>query len=233
MPAAPGRFLMWPQRPADTCGTWRRAGLSYRNYGFFVTDGITRDGKVIIPDNYPAGAGLQPGGHDLDGLTDVDFRRFDLDYPDSDAPAHFVAGVPRACLSVENDRLWQGPDLLPHRRMETGIRADAGTRPVRGRGAPSDDRAPGHGPHLRHSSGKPTPRAMVADNDFAVGELVEAVSHSPIWLSTAIVIIEDDAQNGPDHIDAHRSTCYLISPWMKRGPHGSFVSEHGQRDPHN
>jgi hypothetical protein len=61
----------------------------------------------------------------------------------------------------------------------------------------------------------PTPRCMVADNDYAVGELVEAVSHSPIWNSCAIFVIEDDAQNGPDHVDAHRSTCYVISPWIK------------------
>jgi hypothetical protein len=60
-----------------------------------------------------------------------------------------------------------------------------------------------------------SPRSMVADNDFAVGQLVEAVSHSPIWKSTAIFVIEDDAQDGPDHVDAHRSTCYVISPWIK------------------
>ena len=58
---------------------------------------------------------------------------------------------------------------------------------------------------------------MVADNDYAVGQLVETVSKSPIWKSCAIFIIEDDAQNGPDHVDAHRSTCYVISPWIKKG----------------
>src|SRR5207237_3063062 len=59
-----------------------------------------------------------------------------------------------------------------------------------------------------------TPRSMVADNDYAVGQLVDAVSHSPIWQHCAIFILEDDAQNGPDHVDAHRSTCYVISPWI-------------------
>jgi hypothetical protein len=63
--------------------------------------------------------------------------------------------------------------------------------------------------------GKFTPRAEVADNDYAVGQLVEAVSKSPIWESTAIFIIEDDSQDGPDHVDAHRSTCYVISPHIK------------------
>ncbi len=46
--------------------------------------------------------------------------------------------------------------------------------------------------------------------------LVEAVSKSRFWNETAIFIIEDDAQNGPDHVDSHRSTCYVISPWVKR-----------------
>jgi hypothetical protein len=60
-----------------------------------------------------------------------------------------------------------------------------------------------------------SPRSMVADNDYSVGQLVEAVSRSPIWKSTAIIIVEDDAQNGPDHVDAHRSTCFVISPYIK------------------
>ncbi len=53
--------------------------------------------------------------------------------------------------------------------------------------------------------GKPTPRAMVADNDLALGMVVEAVSKSKFWKDTAIFVLEDDAQNGPDHVDAHRS----------------------------
>jgi hypothetical protein len=63
----------------------------------------------------------------------------------------------------------------------------------------------------------PSPSCMVADNDYAVGELVDAASHSPIWDSLAIVILEDDAQNGPDHVDAHRTTCLVISPWIRKG----------------
>ncbi len=64
--------------------------------------------------------------------------------------------------------------------------------------------------------GRPTPFAHVADNDLAVGLFVEYLSQSPIWKETAIFIIEDDAQNGPDHVDAHRSTAYVISPYTKR-----------------
>jgi DNA-binding beta-propeller fold protein YncE len=61
--------------------------------------------------------------------------------------------------------------------------------------------------------GMPTPSASVADNDLAVGRVVEAVSHSPYWDDTAILILEDDAQDGADHVDAHRSTALVISKY--------------------
>jgi len=62
----------------------------------------------------------------------------------------------------------------------------------------------------------PTPRAMMADNDLALGRVVEAVTRAPQWKATCIFVIEDDAQSGPDHVDGHR-TCYLaISPYTKR-----------------
>ena len=66
-------------------------------------------------------------------------------------------------------------------------------------------------------TGENTPAAMVADNDRAVGLLVDAVSHSPDWGSTAIFILEDDAQNGPDHVDEQRSTLYIASPYAAGG----------------
>jgi DNA-binding beta-propeller fold protein YncE len=62
-------------------------------------------------------------------------------------------------------------------------------------------------------AGALSPRALVADNDLALGRLVEAVSHSKFWADTAIFVLEDDAQNGPDHVDAHRSPCLVISPY--------------------
>lgn len=64
--------------------------------------------------------------------------------------------------------------------------------------------------------GKPTPVAMVADNDLALGRVVDAISHSKFWPQTAIFVIEDDAQNGPDHVDAHRTVALVISPFTKR-----------------
>jgi DNA-binding beta-propeller fold protein YncE len=65
--------------------------------------------------------------------------------------------------------------------------------------------------------GKPTPRAMVADNDLALGMVVEAVTKSRFWPTTAIFVVEDDAQNGPDHVDAHRTVALVVSPYTKRG----------------
>jgi DNA-binding beta-propeller fold protein YncE len=64
--------------------------------------------------------------------------------------------------------------------------------------------------------GKPTVTAMVADNDLALGMVVEAISNSKFWKETAIFVIEDDAQNGPDHVDAHRAVALVISPYTKR-----------------
>jgi YVTN family beta-propeller protein len=65
--------------------------------------------------------------------------------------------------------------------------------------------------------GDPTPAAFVADNDLAVGRVVDAVSHSPYWKDTAIFITEDDAQDGPDHVDAHRTTALVVSPYTQTG----------------
>ncbi|HYM05471.1 MAG TPA: phosphoesterase [Terriglobales bacterium] len=71
--------------------------------------------------------------------------------------------------------------------------------------------------------GKPRPAASVADNDLAVGRVVEAVSHSPYWDDTAIFVIEDDAQDGADHVDAHRSTALEISKYSPGSPQQPFV----------
>jgi DNA-binding beta-propeller fold protein YncE len=62
-----------------------------------------------------------------------------------------------------------------------------------------------------------TPTAYVADNDLAFGQVVEAISHSKFWPESAIFVVEDDAQNGPDHVDAHRTIAFAISPYIKHG----------------
>jgi DNA-binding beta-propeller fold protein YncE len=72
--------------------------------------------------------------------------------------------------------------------------------------------------HTRGTTpGAPTPRAMIADNDLALGRVVEAVANSPFWKDSAIFVVEDDAQSGPDHVDSHRSVALVASPFAKRG----------------
>ena len=76
------------------------------------------------------------------------------------------------------------------------------------------------------TAGKPRPAASVADNDLAVGRVAEAVSHSPYWDDTAIFILEDDAQDGADHVDAHRSIAFVISKYSPGSGDRPFVDHH-------
>ena len=66
------------------------------------------------------------------------------------------------------------------------------------------------------AAGKTAPLSSAADNDYALGMLVESVAKSRFWTSTAIFVLEDDAQNGPDHVDSHRSPAFIISAYSKR-----------------
>jgi len=74
-----------------------------------------------------------------------------------------------------------------------------------------------HGADDRPGAGYPYRESYMADNDLAVGRIVEYLSHTPYWKSMLIVITEDDAQNGVDHVDAHRSLLLVVSPWVRRG----------------
>jgi YVTN family beta-propeller protein len=74
------------------------------------------------------------------------------------------------------------------------------------------------------SKGKSTPRACMADNDLALGRIIDAVTHSSFWRDTAIVVVEDDAQDGPDHVDSHRSVLLMISAWNRAGVVHRFVN---------
>jgi hypothetical protein len=69
-----------------------------------------------------------------------------------------------------------------------------------------------------------TPRACVADNDLALGRIIEALSRSPFWRSTAVFVLEDDAQAGPDHVDSHRSVLLVASPYSRPGTIHRFVN---------
>jgi YVTN family beta-propeller protein len=67
------------------------------------------------------------------------------------------------------------------------------------------------------AAGKPTPRAYLADNDLALGRMIEALTKTPFWKDTVVFVVEDDAQNGPDHVDSHRAPFLAISPYSRGG----------------
>ena len=192
------------------------AGITYRNYGFFLSFGVTDNhGNVIIPDNYPTVLGNQPPGHDLRGVSDWDFRRFDSNYPDSDASAIYtMKGAPHCAYQETGYGKYHASS-----RAAEWIRefTEMLTIDPSGNSVPAFEtiRLP-HDHTQGPTSGDFSPAAEVADNDYAVGQIVQAISNSPIWAHTAIFVIEDDAQDGPDHVDCHRSTTYVISPWINQ-----------------
>jgi YVTN family beta-propeller protein len=73
-------------------------------------------------------------------------------------------------------------------------------------------------------AGSPTPRAYMADNDYALGRILEALSKSRFWKSTVVFVLEDDAQSGPDHVDSHRSVLLVVSPYNRPGTVHRFVN---------
>lgn len=191
----------------------RNAGLSYRNYGFFSLFGD----NVNTPDNYPADLGLRPAGHDTGGITDIDFREYDATYPDSEGPAAVGSPYPRTAYGhyaapsryTEWNREFQ--EMLAAKPDGSTVPAFETVRFMHDHTQGVSTRTVGGvavGNHL--------PTAEVADNDYGIGQFVQAISQSSIWNSSAIFIIEDDAQDGPDHVDCHRSTCYVISPFIKK-----------------
>lgn len=180
-------------------------GVSYRNYGFF-TQFLDPEDKRF--DSFVGSKENAPAKKALVGRTCDDFRRYDLEYADSEAHLRYNWNWPRQRKTFgksnspsrfttwkrEFDEFVKKGDMPRFQMVRFGNDHTSGTR-----------------------AGQPTPAAMVADNDYAVGQLVEAVSKSPFWKETAICILEDDAQNGYDHVDAHRSIAFVISPYIKRG----------------
>jgi hypothetical protein len=73
-------------------------------------------------------------------------------------------------------------------------------------------------------AGYPTPRAYMADNDLALGRIVEALSRSPFWRDTVVFVLEDDSQAGPDHVDSHRSVFFAISAYNRPGVIHRFMN---------
>jgi YVTN family beta-propeller protein len=198
----------------DMC---RKHGVSYRNYGFYLSVGDDTVGVTGGPDNYATASGLRPTSHNLAGMSDLDYRRFDLKYADSDAPNEwFKKSGDANCLFPEKAYgKYEMPSRFSEWHREFQMMLDNG---------PNGAAVPaimflriGNDHTTAASSGAHTPRSDVADNDYAIGQVVDTVSHSPIWEHTAIFVIEDDAQAGADHVDCHRTTGYVISPYIQ--PH--------------
>ncbi len=191
----------------------RSAGLSYRNYGFFSLFGD----NVNTPDNYPTDLGLRPAGHDGGGITDIDFREYDATYPDSEGPAAVGSLYPTTAYGH-----YAAPSRFTewNREFQQMLTAkpDGSTVPAFETVRFMHDHTQGVSTRTVNKVvlGNHLPTAEVADNDYGIGQFVQAISQSSIWNSSAIFVIEDDAQDGPDHVDCHRSTCYVISPFIKK-----------------
>ncbi len=217
-------------------GNLARHNLTYRNYGEFVTTTWCTDTPESIPPSGGAppaqppscsrreikpgealppilGSGRSPYQHtipliayntptkpELKGHFDPAYADFKLDYPDQLRADEFLrefAGFVKARETGSGEQL---PQFVLLRLPDDHT---AGTRP-----------------------GMPTPNASVADNDLAVGRVVEAVSNSPYWDDTAIFVLEDDAQNGADHVDAHRSIALVISKYSPGSAQQPTVDHH-------
>jgi YVTN family beta-propeller protein len=206
-----------------------RAGLTYRNYGEFIgtlseanVAAVNANKQRAYPDITPTVIAI-PTKKSLDGHCSPTFRNFDLRTPDAMTPDSYRAAkeasrwTDTVITRNNEDPRFRGTSRLGEWLEEfRGYVADleAG-KPDR---LPNfsmvrlpNDHTEGLAPEFA------TPQFFVAENDYAVGYLVEAVSNSPYWKDTAIFIVEDDAQDGPDHVDCHRSLALVISAYNRPG----------------
>ncbi len=194
--ATPPSGYLW-----DLCA---KHGVSFRNYGFYNQFQDPADKRNDIMknshDNTPTKKALLK-------TTDLDYRHFDLSYPDSEAYEKYGFTYPSQRKTYGT---FKAPSRFTEWKREFDQYVKRGQVPQLMFVRLGDDHTSGT------ASGMPTPESQVADNDYAVGQLVDAISHSPVWDSTVICVLEDDAQAGLDHVDAHRSTAYVISPFIAK-----------------
>ncbi|MFT4568689.1 MAG: YVTN family beta-propeller protein [Saprospiraceae bacterium] len=202
---APGVFAMngaagaiYPEDYNEAGSMWdhlERNGASFFNFGFSVMF----EPALYKPEYKYSGIHQfinYPMPQPLYGRTSRQYPTYNMAIPDQFRIDQF---------KKEFDEKWiNGGDTMP--QLITVI-------------IPND-----HGASERPEAGFPFRESYMADNDLAVGRIVEYLSHTPYWKNMLIVITEDDAQNGVDHIDAHRSLLMIISPWVKRDyvSHGHF-----------
>ena len=182
--------------------------------------GTVRDYGAMIAAGYPAVAGLQPGAHydasmgsfspAKNGNTDLDFAPYNLSYAESPAPGMFNFIQPLATYGIYNST-----NRFDEWKRE--FNAMLANNPD-GSTVPNFEVVRFGRDHTQGLNyGKASAKAEVADNDYAIGRFIETLSNSPIWKHSAVFILEDDAQNGPDHVDGHRSVGFVISPYIKNG----------------
>ncbi len=167
-----------------------QGGGTVRNYGFIVNN-IGSIGTIVAPvvDAFAAGiVQVAAINPTLVGLTDLYFRGYDQNYPD----------------------LWRYNEW---KREFDGFVLNGGL-PNLSLVRFSHDHTGNFGTAL---AGVNTPETQQADDDLSVGRLVEAVAHSPYAANTVIFVVEDDCQDGPDHVDSHRTTAYAVGPYVKQG----------------
>ena len=167
-----------------------QAGGTVRNYGFLVNN-IGSIGTKAAPVSDPFTAGVvqvAPLDPALAGVTDVYFRGYDQNYPD----------------------LWRYNEW----KREFDHFVAQGQLPSLSLVRVSHDHMGSFGSAL---GGVNTPETQQADDDLAVGRIVETVSQSRFASDTLIIVTEDDCQDGPDHVDSHRATAYVVGPYVKQG----------------
>lgn len=205
-----------------------RAGLTYRNYGEFIATlsesdvaAIKRNRAKSYPDLSPTVSAI-PTKKSLEGHHSASFPNFDLNIPDAITVESY--GAARASAGTVSPLVGNAPGQKFPGTSRMGVWLEEFRAFVADRDAGKPDRMPNlsivrlpndHTDGLR--AAKPTPQFFVADNDYALGLLVDVISHSSYWKDTAIVVVEDDAQDGPDHVDAHRSVALLISAYNRPG----------------
>lgn len=180
-----------------------RAGKTIRNYGWQIDQtaygsGTPFDPKLVRHPYEMHAPQSPPQDAALNSNTDIYYRGFDQRYPDKFRIEEWQREF---ADYVKNDN-------LPNFEMMT---------------VPHDH----FGSFNNGLEGLNTPTLEFADNDYALGALVETVSKSKYWADTAIFIVEDDSQDGPDHVDAHRSTAFVISAYNKRNQiiHTPYTTE--------
>ncbi len=178
-----------------------RAGKTVRNYGFYVDGNYSsaQEDPTKPDPNNPLYIPISPNPAAdnipqavaaktvLSDKTDIYFRGYDQKEPDIYLYNEWARDIDSYLARNELPNL--SMVRLPHDHFGEFSNAVAGLN---------------------------TAPLQMADNDYAVGLLVEKISKSPLWKETAIVVLEDDCQNGPDHVDSHRSVVYIISPYTKR-----------------